>query len=239
MPRAADLLTSRLGEGRLPHMRWKTFIEGWQFIVLVFAGVLLAALHAPWLNAVLLPLLVFVVAFFRDPDRTCPGGDHEAVSAADGRVTDVGLLPNPLDPSHGDMLCIGVFLNVFDVHVNRAPLEGRITSSIEERGTYLDARHPEATRRNARRTWVFESQHGTFIVRQITGAVARRIVAWGKPGEAIPRGGRFGMIRFGSRTEVYLPASFQPLVQPGDRVLGAKSLIARAQPAQPTKTTPA
>lgn len=208
-------------------MRWKTLIEGWPFMAVLVAAALVACVLAPWLNLVLLPLLAFTISFFRDPERELPGDESYAVSAADGRVTDVGLVPHPLEANGGEMLCVGVFLSIFDVHVNRSPLSGRIISSVEEAGEFLDARHPEASRRNARRTWVFEGGQGAFIVRQITGAVARRIVAWAREGENMHRGARFGMIRFGSRTEVYLPAAFEPLVKPGDRVLGGKSLIAR------------
>lgn len=209
-------------------MRWKTLKEGLPFALPLAVTVALAAAFVPWLNWVLVPLLVFTLAFFRDPDRLPPPGEAIAVAPADGRVTDVGAAPNPLDPTAPEMLRIGIFLSIFDVHVNRMPLAGRVVSTHEEIGEFLDARHPDAGTRNARRTWLIASPHGGIIVRQITGAVARRIVAWAVPGQSLARAERIGMIRFGSRTELYLPAGFAPLVHPRDTVRGGRTPVAQA-----------
>ena len=116
---------------------------------------------------------------------------------------------------------------MFDVHTNRAPVAGTVTYTERRVGKMLDARHPDATRLNECRVWAIEHEHRTVVVRQITGAIARRIVAWAKVGQPVARGERFGMIRFGSRTEVYLPMDAEIVCKIGDRVQGGVSVIAR------------
>jgi phosphatidylserine decarboxylase len=125
------------------------------------------------------------------------------------------------------MLRIAVFLSVFDVHVNRSPVEGVVNSTVYKAGQFLDVRHPDSSTRNECRSWRLETANGPVAVRQIAGLVARRIVAWSSEGSPLARGQRLGMIRFGSRTEVFLPVGCIPLVKPGDRVQGAATPIAR------------
>jgi phosphatidylserine decarboxylase len=122
---------------------------------------------------------------------------------------------------------IAVFLSVFDVHVNRSPVAGRVKKTLHQAGLFLDVRHVDASTRNEALSWLIETGHGPVAVRQIAGLVARRIVPWSKEGSALARGERFGMIRFGSRTEVFLPMTCTVLVKPGDRVQGAATPIAR------------
>src|SRR6185295_5578412 len=118
-------------------------------------------------------------------------------------------------------------LSVFDVHTNRAPVAGRITYRKRHEGHSLDARHRDCSEKNRAMTWAFETPRGTIVVRQLTGMIARRIVGWAKVGDELKKGERFGMIRFGSRTEVYLPLDAVVLVKVGDRVSGGSSVIAR------------
>jgi phosphatidylserine decarboxylase len=125
------------------------------------------------------------------------------------------------------MLRISVFLSVFDVHVNRSPVEGTVRSTVYKAGKFLDVRHPESSTRNEARAWWIDTAGGPIAVRQIAGLIARRIVAWAGEDSALARGQRFGMIRFGSRTEVFLPIGCTPLVKVGDRVQGAATPIAR------------
>jgi len=120
-----------------------------------------------------------------------------------------------------------IFLSIFDVHVNRSPIAGRVVRSEPKEGLYLDARNPHSSARNARRTWVIDGSAGRVVVRQITGAIARRIVAWSHVNDDLERGERFGMIRFGSRTEVDFPESTPILVRVGDRVRAGETAIAR------------
>ena len=186
-----------------------------------------------WTWPVLAPLLVltaglagFVHYFFRDPERPAPSDPNVIVSAADGLVVGVEEYDEP-DFHLGPMLRISVFLSVFDVHVNRSPVEGVVHSTVYKAGKFLDVRHPESSTRNEARAWWIQTPQGPVAVRQIAGLVARRIVAWAGEGSILARGQRFGMIRFGSRTEVFLPVGCVPLVKPGDRVEGAATPIAR------------
>ena len=122
---------------------------------------------------------------------------------------------------------VAIFLSVFDVHTNRAPIDGRIIYREHHEGLCLDARNPDCSEKNESMTWGFENPRATLVVRQITGAIARRIVGWSEVGDQLAKGERFGMIRFGSRTEVYLPLEATVLVKVGDRVAGGSSVIAR------------
>jgi phosphatidylserine decarboxylase len=208
-------------------MRLQTLYEGrWIFAVVLVLGWLGGRLGWWWLVALAALLFVFCLNFFRDPDREVPPGDDVVVAAADGVVADIIVV------QEGEVLktsCqrVGIFLNVFDVHVNKAPIAGRITYLQHHPGQFLDARHPQCSVQNEALTWAFEGKYATLVVRQITGAIARRIVPWSKVGDEVPRGHRFGMIRFGSRTEIYLPLDAKVEVAVGDRVTGAISIIAR------------
>jgi phosphatidylserine decarboxylase len=171
-------------------------------------------------------LTLFIGYFFRDPERAVPSDPNLIVSAADGLVTGVEEMEEP-DFQLGRMRRIAVFLSVFDVHVNRAPVEARVIKTTYKPGKFLDARHPDSSTANECLAWRLESPRGPVAVRQIAGLIARRIVAWSSEGEAVARGGRIGMIRFGSRTEVFVPLACAVLVKPGDRVKGAATPIAR------------
>jgi phosphatidylserine decarboxylase len=176
----------------------------------------------------LLPALAAlpVAAFFRDPERDVPDDESTIVAASDGRVLSVQRLR---DDRFGDRehLRIAVFLSVFDVHVNRAPVAGKVVDYFVEDGGFAAAMKPEAEHNVAAYT-VLETPHGMVVVAQRTGLIARRIVHRAPVGALLAKGERFGLIRFGSRTDVYLPAdAVEPLVAPGDRVTGAASVIAR------------
>ncbi len=206
-------------------MRWQTLYEGrWIFGVVVGLGAV-AFLVLPWLGWVFVLLLLFCIQFFRDPDRPVPEDPDVLVAPADGVVADV--VGDADFPGRELPVRIGIFLSIFDVHVNRTPAAGEVVFSEEKNGKYLDARHPDASRLNAFRSWLFRDGEREFAVRQITGAVARRIVPWSKPGEVLRKGERFGMIRFGSRTELFLPEGSEVLVSVGDRVKGAETIVAR------------
>jgi phosphatidylserine decarboxylase len=183
----------------------------------------------PWTIPLLFLSIVltsFVAYFFRDPERAIPADENLIVSAADGLVVSVEEMEEP-DFQLGRMHRIAVFLSVFDVHVNRSPVAGQVQKTIYKPGEFLDVRHPESSIRNEFRAWCLVSSRGTVAVRQIAGLIARRIVPWSSEGATLARGERFGMIRFGSRTEVFLPLSCTVLVKPGDRVAGASTPIAR------------
>jgi phosphatidylserine decarboxylase len=122
---------------------------------------------------------------------------------------------------------VGIFLSIFDVHTNRAPIDGKVIYRRHQEGLCLDARRPDCSEKNESMTWAFENPRVTIVVRQITGAIARRIVAWSQIGDELKKGDQFGMIRFGSRTELCLPLNAEVLVKVGDHVLGGSTIIAR------------
>jgi len=207
-------------------MRAQTFLEArWIFAVLVLLAIASWFL-TPWLSLLFLLLIFSTLAFFRDPDRATPADPNLIVAAADGTVTDI------VEVDENEILKkrsrrIGIFLSIFDVHTNRAPIDGRIIYRQHRPGLCLDARRPECSEKNESMTWAFENSRVTIAVRQLTGAVARRIVAWSDVGDELKKGDRFGMIRFGSRTEVYLPLAATVLVKMGDHVSGGLTIIAR------------
>lgn len=208
-------------------MRFQTLYEGrWIFAIVIALGVIGGVLG--WLPLVILSVLLvlFCINFFRDPDRPVPPGEEVVVAAADGVVADI------VEIDEDEVLktrCrrVGIFLSVFDVHVNKAPIAGKVTYLQHHPGLYLDARNPECSIKNEALTWAIEGSKATLVIRQITGAIARRIVPWSKVGDQVEKGFRFGMIRFGSRTEIYLPMTATVEVKVGDRVVGAQSVIAR------------
>jgi len=206
-------------------MRWQTLWQA-KWILVVLAALTTAAWHwVPWLAAVGVGLILFTLYFFRDPKRVIPQGPGLYVSPADGRVTDIVEMEET-EVTSRKMRRIGIFLSVFDVHVNRVPAAGRVVYTAEHAGTYHDARSPMASTHNAARTWGFDCEGQTIVVRQITGAIARRIVPWAFLGDRLARGEHFGMIRFGSRTEVFLPLEASVSVAVGDHVKGGSSVIA-------------
>jgi phosphatidylserine decarboxylase len=207
-------------------MRFQTLSEArW---ILAFLGVLAVASAAFSTLLSLFFCLSFVctIAFFRDPNRAAPGDPNAIVAAADGKVMDI------VELDEGEVLKtktrrVGIFLSIFDVHTNRAPIDGRVIYREHRKGIYLDARRPECSERNESMMWAFENPRVRIVVRQIAGAIARRIVAWARVGDELKKGDRFGMIRFGSRTELYLPLNAQLLVKVGDHVFGGSTVVAR------------
>ena len=207
-------------------MRAQTLFEArWILLILAVAGVTVSFVSA-WLSLVFLALFLFTIAFFRDPDRPVPADPSLVVAPADGRVCDIVDL-NEKEVLKTKTRRVGIFLSIFDVHTNRAPIDGRIIYCQHHDGLCLDARDPDCPEKNEAMTWAFENPHGTIVVRQLTGAIARRIVAWANIGDELKKGERFGMIRFGSRTELYLPLEAEVLVKTGDHVSGGSTVIAR------------
>lgn len=209
-------------------MRWQTLYEArW-----IFAVALLATcafwLIAHWLAVAGAVSILCVFWFFRDPDRPTPPDARAVVAAADGVIASIEEIVEP-EVLKTPAKRVAIFLSVLDVHTNRAPIGGKIIYCYHTPGKRLDARHPDATQMNECRTWAFEGEKATLVVRQITGAIARRIVGWSKVGDVLKKGERFGMIRFGSRTEVYLPLNSEITVEIGDRVKGGATVIARLQ----------
>ena len=207
-------------------MRFQTLSEArWIFVVLGLLAIA-SAFFFPWLLVLIVVLIIYVFWFFRDPARVSPNDPNTVVAAADGTVADIVEIDEP-EVVHTRQKRVGIFLSVFDVHTNRAPVGGKIIYKKAHAGLCLDARHADCTTKNRAMTWAFQNSRGTFVVRQLTGMIARRIVGWSKVGDELKKGEHFGMIRFGSRTEVYLPLDAEVLVKVGDRVTGGISVIAR------------
>ncbi len=207
-------------------MRWQTLYEGrWIFAALALLAIV-ASFFTIWLTLLFVALILYTFAFFRDPERTSPSDPESVVAAADGVVADIVEIEET-EVVKSRMKRVGIFLSVFDVHTNRAPVDGRITYREHRAGLCLDARSPDCSGKNESMTWAFENPRATLVVKQLTGAIARRIVGWSKVGDELRKGERFGMIRFGSRTEVYLPVNAEIMVKVGDRVVGGATVIAR------------
>lgn len=210
----------------------RTFVpihrEGYPFIAAFAVATLVLWLMSPYLFFVGLVLTAWCVYFFRDPQRVTPVDDRLIVSPADGVVSSVGLAVPPQELGLGDaeMTRISVFMNVFSCHVNRSPTRGRITVIQHRAGKFLNAELDKASAENERNGLVIESPNGIVAVVQIAGLVARRIVCWASANENIGTGERFGLIRFGSRVDVYLPAGARPRVAVGQTAVGGETIIA-------------
>jgi phosphatidylserine decarboxylase len=210
------------------HKHPKALYEGrWIITILGFLWLSTMAL-LPLLALPVGVLIVFTAYFFRDPERIIPLDPNVIVSPADGRVTAI----DEVEGVEGDpyltmrLRRISIFLSIFDVHVNRSPIAGELIHSEPRGGFYFDARKPESSLFNESRLWIIRGEHALVGVKQITGAIARRIVPWAHVGALLEKGERFGMIRFGSRTELYLPLETKVLVQVGEKVEGGATAVA-------------
>src|SRR5213082_1983625 len=207
-------------------MRAQTLLEaGWILLILALAAVATWFISG-WLSLIFLAFFLFTVVFFRDPDRPVPADPNLIVAAADGTVTDIVELDEK-EVLKTKMRRVGIFLSIFDVHTNRAPIDGRIIYRQHRDGLCVDARLPDCSEKNESMTWTFENSRVTIVIRQLTGAIARRIVAWAEAGDELKKGERFGMIRFGSRTEVYLPLNAKLLVNVGNHVSAGSTIVAQ------------
>jgi phosphatidylserine decarboxylase len=203
--------------------------DGWKFLLPVAGlSLLFLLLWAPlgWLLAL---IAIYIAYFFRDPDRITPLRDGLVVAPADGRITSIGdVVPPPeLGLGTAKLMRISIFLSVFDVHINRAPVPGRIKRSVYVPGAFLNADLDKASSENERRALVIEMQNGAEIgVVQIAGFIARRIVTFTGEGESLGVGQRFGLIRFGSRVDVFLPPGRHGLVAVGQTTIGGETVLA-------------
>jgi phosphatidylserine decarboxylase len=192
--------------------------EGYPYIaILGLAGIIALVAGWRWPGAALLVLAAFVTFFFRDPDRKFEGTDRQIASPADGKVVSVR--------QENGQEAISIFLSVFDVHINRAPISGKVSGIDYHKGKFLIAFDERASLENERNSITMENQGKTVRFVQIAGLIARRIVCWRRPGETLQVGDRIGLIKFGSRVDVFLPAGSKIYVKRGDRVVGGKTAI--------------
>jgi phosphatidylserine decarboxylase len=202
--------------------------EGFIFIAIsAFLTVILGFLWQPfgWIGLV---ITIWICYFFRDPVRFTPQRDGLVISPADGRISHIVTAPPPMELGLGTdpMTRISVFMNVFDCHVNRAPLAGKITKIVYRPGLFLNADLDKASDDNERNSFIIDTGKHSIGVVQIAGLIARRIIAFSREGESVITGQRIGMIRFGSRVDVYLPASVVPAVAIGQTAIAGETVLA-------------
>ncbi|PYQ12709.1 MAG: phosphatidylserine decarboxylase family protein [Acidobacteria bacterium] len=199
--------------------------EGWP-LVLVPLGLATALflLRWPWMGGVFLLLGLFIAFFFRDPERPVPADPRLVLSPADGKVIVAGPAPagNPLGE---DATQVSIFMSVFDVHVNRAPMGGRISRVDYNPGAFLPAFQDKASLANEQNSVTIEDGGHRVLFKQIAGLIARRIVFKKKPGDQVAAGERVGMIKFGSRVDVFLPRDVRLRVQKGDRAVAGVTVV--------------
>jgi phosphatidylserine decarboxylase len=200
--------------------------EGLPYIALAFLATLTFAFLEWWLLAIVfLALAGFTVNFFRDPERVIPREKDVAVAPADGKVVSVGPAKDPLTGEQMERICI--FMNVFNVHVNRAPLAGTLREIKYTPGKFVNASLDKASEDNERCALGLTDEDGLhWTVVQIAGLVARRIVLRAEEGDDLARGERFGMIKFGSRVDLYLPAAYSSRLRVGDKTVAGQTIVA-------------
>jgi phosphatidylserine decarboxylase len=204
---------------------------------------MLAVIGAPWFIALITAIawpsylaaaiaglltipLTLVIYFFRDPERTPPDQEGVFLASADGEVKVVEKVDEPRFLK-GQSLRISVFMSVTDVHVNRSPATGRVVSTEHVPGQFLQAFRPESADVNEHNLVGLQTTHGKVLIKQISGILARRIVCWVEPGQQIEAGDRIGLIKLGSRVDLFLPQNAVPIVKVGDRTTAGETIVAR------------
>jgi phosphatidylserine decarboxylase len=217
--------------------------EGWRFVAGALALALAGAWFSPALGVAGVVLAAAVALFFRDPPRATPVRDGLIVSPGDGRITAIEEATPPpellpfLDGGDGPRLRVSIFLSLFDVHINRMPAGGQLLASVHQPGRFLNAADSRAGTQNERHGLVIRTAAGRhLVVVQIAGLLARRIVTWVGAGDSLQAGQRFGLIRFGSRVDLYLPDGAAPLVAVGQRAVGGETVIADLMSDEPART---
>lgn len=212
--------------------------DGYKFVGIGVAVALFFFWLWPPLAWVAVLVTAWIAYFFRDPPRVTPLRDGLVVSPADGRISAIDKVRPPAELGLGDVerTRISIFLSVFDVHINRAPVAGRITRSVYIPGAFLNAALDKASEENERRAIVITRADGTEVgVVQIAGLIARRIVTFAQEGDTVGAGERFGLIRFGSRVDVYLPPAHGAQAIVGQRAIGGETVLADLQSTEPER----
>lgn len=210
---------------KMPALRMfttRTLLEGKWPILVLLALTVATVIWCPARWAWVLPalLLAFTLSFFRDPNVDVPADEKFVVAPATGRIVEI----KPV----GNTTMVAIFLSIFDVHVQRAPVAGTIQRVSYQAGKFLDVRNPNASAQNEYRLLEFETADGYRVsVKQIAGLIARRIVGWCGEGATLAKGERFGMIRFGSRVEIFLPAGTEIVAKVGEYARGGETIVAR------------
>jgi phosphatidylserine decarboxylase len=212
---------------RLAHGAEKELaVAGIPLILALVAATVWPGIYTLLLAGLLIALFALLLYFFRDPKRTPPAGEGLFLAPADGQVVGVQQVDEPRF-LEGEGLRISTFMSLFDVHVNRAPVEGQVALVEHVPGQFLQAFRPEASEVNEHNLVGLESPYGRVLVKQIAGILARRVVCWVRPGQTLHSGERLGVIKFGSRVDLYLPLGVEPVVRVGDQARAGVTVIAR------------
>lgn len=212
--------------------------EGYRLLGIGAAVTLLAFLLSTTLGLLGAVATLFIAYFFRDPDRVTQLRDGLVIAAADGEVADIEkVMPPPeLDLKGGDRFRIVTHLSPFDVHINRSPVAGRVSQSVYVPGAFLNPTTDKDSEDNERRASVITTPDGSqYVVTQIAGMVSRRIIAFVHEGDSVGAGQRIGMIRFGSRVDLYLPPGITPLVSVGQRMVAGETVVADSKSSEPER----
>ncbi len=199
--------------------------EGWPFLAGAVVVAIVVSFFSSWLSLPFWIIAVFILQFFRDPARPVPQGPRDVLSPADGRIVAIENVEDPYlkRPS----LKISVFMNVFNVHSNRSPVDGSIVNAWYNPGSFVNADLDKASTENERNALQLRTAAGSEVTCvQVAGLIARRILCYVKPGETLARGQRYGFIRFGSRVDLYLPPSTTIKVAIGDKVSASSTVLA-------------
>ena len=203
--------------------------EGWPYLGLATAAALAVTAFGGWWSLPFWLVAVFILQFFRDPARPVPTGERLVLSPADGRVIAIATTRDPY--GEREALKISVFMNVFNVHSNRAPVDGTVERVTYFPGKFVNADLDKASEHNERNALLIRAADGSLVsCVQVAGLVARRILCYVRAGDRLARGQRFGFIRFGSRVDVYLPLAARPRVSIGEKVHATTSVLAELQP---------
>jgi len=201
-------------------------IAGIPLVLAVSAAIVWPRLYTVLLAGLFIALFAVLLHFFRDPKRTPPAGEGVFLAPADGEVVEIRQVHEP-GFLGGEALKVGIFMSLSNVHVNRAPVGGRVVLVQHVPGQFLQAFRPEASEVNEHNLVGLETGYGRVLVKQIAGILARRVVCWVRPGQRLEAGERLGVIKFGSRVEMYLPLGAQPLVRVGEQVHAGITVVAR------------
>ena len=202
--------------------------EGWKFSAISLFVSLILLVIWPLLSFVSFLTTFFILWFFRDPERNTPITEGKIISPADGKVCliDLSVPPKELQYGTGEMQRVCIFMNVFNVHINRVPVKGEIKKIIYKEGSFFNASLDKASEKNERNSIIIKTENGIeIVVVQIAGLIARRILSFVSNGDKLNSGERFGLIRFGSRVDVYLPKTFKPEVNIGDKTIAGETII--------------
>jgi phosphatidylserine decarboxylase len=208
--------------------------QGWPFILPLLGLAVLGLALMPVGGWFLLALTGFVAYFFRDPERSIPPEPGLLLSPADGKIVAVNPLQH--DPAQPSGMLVSIFLSVFDVHINRVPIAGTVVDVRYQPGKFLPAFRADASDLNEQNMVTLQAGGTRVIIKQIAGILARRIVCYVKAGDKLSTGQRFGLIRFGSRVDIFIPPEFAVCARLGQRVRGGESVLASAH-SQPTQST--